>query len=148
MWRPDSVKWDVFAAYLSKYGVVDDVTLARSPTETAHDDYIINMCVNQVGFQAIPHIIKFKDQNMMAIVEGRRPLCWSCKQFGHFSRSCLQTIKMPNTTAIATTSTTPAATIAITTEKNKTWGPPQQRGVDPGSSKGEETPISQTKHRL
>ena len=38
---------------------------------TAHGDYIINMCLNREGFQAIPHIIKFKDQNMIAIVEDR-----------------------------------------------------------------------------
>ena len=81
---PIELNGDVLTAYLSKYGEVDDVILARSPAWTAHGDYIINMCLNRDGFQAIPHIIKFEDQNMMVIVDGRRPLCWSCKYLGHF----------------------------------------------------------------
>ena len=39
----------------------------------------------------------------MVIVEGRRPLCWSCKQLWHFSRSCPQTTKMSTATSVTAT---------------------------------------------
>ena len=104
---PIQLNGDALAAYLSKYGEVDEVTLARSPARTAHGDYVINMCLNREGFQALPHIIKFQERNMMVIVEGRRPLCWSCKQLGHFSRSCPQTTKMSTATSATATITDP-----------------------------------------
>ena len=49
---------------------------------TVHGDYIINMCLNREGFLAI---ISYKDQNMLVVVEGRRPICWACKQLGNFA---------------------------------------------------------------
>ena len=70
---------------------------------------IMNMCLNREGFQAIPHIIAYKDQNMMVVVEGRRPLYWACKQIGHFARSCPQkTTKPTATTTAATLVTSPS----------------------------------------
>ena len=108
---------------------MEDVILARLTTGTAHD-YIINMCLNRESFQAIRHIIKFQGQNMMVVVESRRRFCWSCKQLGHFSRSCPQKTKMSTITAAITTATTAGT---------RAWTPPQQRrGVDPGKLKGEE----------
>ena len=79
---PIQLNGNVLAAYLSKYGEVDEVTLVRSPAGTVHSDYIINMCLNQEGVQAIPHIIKFKDQNMMVIVKGRRSSAGHASNWG------------------------------------------------------------------
>ena len=82
------------------------------------------MILDRGGFHAIPHIIMYRDTPMTVIVEGRRPLCWGCKQLGHFARSCPQktatgTTKTVTTAAtnatIATTKTTTAA--EATTEK-------------------------------
>ena len=36
------------------------------------------------------YIIRFKDQQMMVVVEGKRPLNWACKQVGHLARACPQ----------------------------------------------------------
>ena len=127
---PIQLNGDVLAAYLSKYGEVDEVTLARSPAGTAHGDYVINMCLNREGFQAIPHIIKYQERNIMVIVEGRRSLCWSCKQLGHFSRSCPQTTKM--STATSATATTVTATATITTDPGKK----PEHGDDPNKEEG------------
>ena len=80
----------VLAAYLSDYGDAEEVLPARSAAGTGHGDYIINMCLNREGFQAISHIRTYKDQNMMVVVERRRSLCWAGKQLGHFARSCPQ----------------------------------------------------------
>ena len=52
----------------------------------AHGDYILNVWLDREGFQAIPHIITYKDQQMMVVVEGKRLLCWSSKQLGHLAR--------------------------------------------------------------
>ena len=64
---------NVLAAFLSDYGDMREVLPARSATGTAHGDYILNMCLNRKGFQAIPHTIAYKDQNMMVVLEGMRP---------------------------------------------------------------------------
>ena len=61
------------------YGGEEEVLPARSAAGTAHGDYIINMSLNREGFQAIPHILAYKDQNMMVVVEGWRLFCWACK---------------------------------------------------------------------
>ena len=81
---------DVLAAYLRAYGSVEEVLPVRSAAGTTHGDYMINMCLNWEGFQAITHINAYKDQNMMVVIKGRRALCWACKQIGHFARSCPQ----------------------------------------------------------
>ena len=47
------------AAYLSNYGGVEEVLPARLAAGTAHGDYIINICLNREGFQAISHIIAY-----------------------------------------------------------------------------------------
>ena len=53
-------------------------------------DFVLNICLNSEGFQALPHILTNRDQQMMVIVEGRRPCCWFWKQLGHLSRICPQ----------------------------------------------------------
>ena len=52
---------------------------------------ILNVCLNREGFQAIPHILPYKDQQMMVVAEDRHPLCLFCKQLGHLARFRLTT---------------------------------------------------------
>ena len=65
----------VFAAFLSEYGEVEDVSKAKSTNGTAHGDYLLTMCLNRGVFQAIPHTLEYKEQIMMVVVEGRRLQC-------------------------------------------------------------------------
>ena len=95
---------DGLAACQSVYGGVEIVTQVKSTSGTAYGDYAFIMCLDRGGFQAIPHMIEYRDQTMMVVVEDRRPLCWSCKQLGHFPRSC------PQKTTTSTTTTTKIAT--------------------------------------
>ena len=94
---------DVIAAYLSSYGGGEDYTQITSAHGTAYGDFSFIMILDRGGFNAIPHTITYKNRTMAVIVEGRKPLCWNCKQLGHFSRSCPQ-----KATTIATNKTTTA----------------------------------------
>ena len=76
---PVQLNGDVLAAYLSKYGSVEEVIPVRATDRTAHGDNILNICLDREGIQVILHIIAYKDQQMIVDVEGRMPLCWSCK---------------------------------------------------------------------
>ena len=108
---------NVLVAYLSTYGGVDNYTFITSAHETAYCDYVFTMILDRGGFHSIPHTITYRDTTMMVVVEDRKPLCWNCKQLGHFSRSC------PQKTTIAATKTTTAntdTTNAITTTTNTT----------------------------
>ena len=87
---PIQLDGDVLAAYLSKYGSVEVVTLLKASDGTAYGDYILTVCLDREGFQAIPHIISYEQQQMMVVVEGRKPLCWACKQLDHIARTCPQ----------------------------------------------------------
>ena len=62
--------------------------------------------MDREGFQAISHIIAYKDQQIMVVVEGRRPLCWSCKQLGHLARDSWQRAVASNIKTTTTTTTT------------------------------------------
>ena len=68
---------DVLAAYLSRYGGVEEVNIGKFTSGTTHGDYFLTMCLDRGGIQAIPHTIQYEDQTMMVVVEGRRPLCWA-----------------------------------------------------------------------
>ena len=68
---------NVFTTYLSIYGSVEQVTQITSNSGTAYGDYVFIMCLDREGSNNIPHIIKYPDQSMMVVVEGRRPLCWA-----------------------------------------------------------------------
>ena len=73
---PVQLNGDVLAASMSVYDSVE-VTTMRSIDRTAHGDFVLDICLNREDFQAIPHILTYKDQQMMVVVKGRRPLCWS-----------------------------------------------------------------------
>ena len=91
---PIQFNGDVLAAYMSAYGSVEEVTAVHSADRTAHGDFVLNICLNKEGFKDITHMLTFRDQQIMVTVEGRRPLCWSCIQFGHLSRVCLQKLNI------------------------------------------------------
>ena len=63
----------------------------------------------------ISHIIKYRDQSMMVVVEGRKTSCWNCKKIGHFSRTCPQKITTTTTMTTTTTTTTALETSPATT---------------------------------
>ena len=104
---------DVIAAYLSSYGGVEEYTQITSSHGTVYGDFSFTMILDRGGFNAIPHTIAYRTTTMTVIVEGRKPLCWNCKQLGHFSRSCPQ-----KATTIVTKKTTTATN--DTTESNTT----------------------------
>ena len=106
---PIELNGDVFATYCGAYGGVEEVLPTRSVARKAHGD-CINMCLNREGFQAIPHIIAYEEQNMIVVVEDRGPFCWACKQIDHFARSCPQMTSKPTTitTAAVTSATSPS----------------------------------------
>ena len=110
---------EVLAAYLSFYGAIEDFSLITSAHGTAYGDYTFTMILDRRGFNAIPHTISYRDTTITVMIEGWKPLCWHCKQFGHFSRSCPQktiinkTIDTSATTDTITTSTTTATTTTI-----------------------------------
>ena len=115
------VNGEILAAYLSSYGSVEDFSLITSAHGTAYVDYTFTMILDRGGVNAIPHTISYRDTTITVIVEGRKPLCWHCKQLGHFSRSYPQkTIinKTIDTTATIDTITTTTATTTTTTDLN------------------------------
>ena len=110
---PAFITGDVLAAFLSAFGRVEEINLLRSTAGTAYGDYVFRMCLSWEGFQTIPKIIISRGRQMMVIVEGRRPRCWSCKQLGHISKFCPK--KDPSkalAAAAATVATETAATTA------------------------------------
>ena len=138
---------DVLAAYLSIYGGVEQVTQVTSTRGTAYGDYVFVMCLDRGGFNKIPHKIRYREQTMTVIVEGRKPLCWFCNNIGHFSKSCPQ--KTTKTTPATTTTTTETTTnttnttttIAATattaaTEVNKSETPKTKTGDSPNKEEG------------
>ena len=117
---------DVLAAYLSIYGGVEQVTQVTSTRGTAYGDYVFVMCLDRGGFNKIPHKIRYREQTMTVIVEGRKPLCWFCNNIGHFSKNCPQKSTITTTTTNTTTTTTTAtpapviaAIIPTETSENK-----------------------------
>ena len=107
---------DVLAAYLSIYGGVEQVSQITSTRGTAYGDYVFIMCLDRGGFNNVPHKIKYRDQTMTVVVEGRKPLCWACNKIGHFSKNCPQ---KTTTTATTTTTTTTASEIITTKTPTK-----------------------------
>ena len=112
---------DVLAAYLSIYGGVEQVTQVTSTRGTAYGDYVFVMCLDRGGFSKIAHKIRYRDQTMTVIVEGRKPLCWACNKIGHFSKNCPQKQTITTTTTTTTTTAaTPSPVIAAITPTKTT----------------------------
>ena len=109
---PAHITGEVLAAHLSSYGQVEEFNLLRSPTGTAYRDYAFRLCLTRDNFKAIPETLISGDRQMIVMVEGRRPRCWSCKQIGHISKFCPD--KQENTVAAAAaTATAPTAPTTI-----------------------------------
>ena len=94
---PVQLNGHFLAVYMSAYGSVEEVTTVHSADETAHSNFVQNIYLNREGFQAIPHILTYKDQQMMAVVDGRMPPCFlqttrNCPQKSTINRS--QTSKL------------------------------------------------------
>ena len=131
---------DVIAAYLSSYDGVEDYMQIKSAHGTAYGDFLFTMILDRGGFNTIPHIISYRDTTMTVIVEGRKPLCWYCKQLEHFSRSCPQkaTIATNKTTTTAndTMNTTTKKTTTTTTAAKKNINANPETGVQPDKEEG------------
>ena len=112
---PLQLDGDVLAAYTSAYGSVEETTSIRSVDGTAHGNNVFNICMNRENSQAVPHILTYQEQQMMVVVEGRRPLCWSCKQIGHLARTHPTTVT--SITAIISTRKTPVPPWNLGTKK-------------------------------
>ena len=119
---PAFITGEVLAAFLSTYGCVEEINLLRSAAGTAYGDYVFRMCLTREGFQAIPETTISRDRQMMVIVEGRRPRCWSCKQLGHISKFCPQKDppKTPAAAAATVTTQTAASTVSTVTISDAT----------------------------
>ena len=77
---PCAASWfNLIVAYMNTYSSIKEVSMVCSAGRTAHGDYILDICLNMEGFQAIPHIFSYQDQRMMVVMEGRRLLCRSCR---------------------------------------------------------------------
>ena len=110
---PAHITGEVLAAYLSSHGQVEELNLLRTPTGTAYGDYAFRLCLTRDGFKAIPEILISGDRQMIVMVEGQRPRCWSCKQIGHISKFCPD---KPENTVAATAPTASTTTISKTAE--------------------------------
>ena len=146
---------DVIAAYLSSYGGVEEYTQITSAHGTAYGDFSFTMILDRGGFNAIPHTIAYRTTTMTVIVEGRKPLCWNCKQLGHFSRSCPQKVTtiVTNKTTTATNDTTESNTTTeakdntvqeteVQPDKNEGWTPVK------GGKKKKETKTKNTEIKI
>ena len=139
---PVQINGDVFAAFLSEYGDVEEVMKAKSTNGTAHGDYFLTMCLNRGGgAQAIPHVLEYESQVMTVVVEGRRTQCWNCIQLGHFSRSCPQKTTKPTSSPPTATTTT---TITDATP-NKSTKP--EAGDHPNKKEEESTLVARDKKK-
>ena len=157
---PAHITGEVLAAYLSAYGQVEEFHLLRYPAGTAYGDYTFRLCLTRDGFKAIPETLISGDRQMIVMVEGRRPRCWSCKTIDHIAKFCPEKPENVATTTTASTATT--TTISKTAEAQDpgqlktndqeswsevTWkrrGSPKQGGKSPISS----PPQKQTKTPL
>ena len=141
---PATVTGEVLAAFLSRYGRVEESNLLRSASGTAYGDHVFRLCLTREGFQAIPEIIISRERQMMVVVEGRRPRCWSCKQLGHISKFCPQ--KDPPSAAVSTAlTTTTTATITTATISSATVKETGQ--VQPKKAEGGWTEVTRKKKR-
>ena len=85
---------------------MEEYNLLRSPAGTAYGDYAFRLCLTRDGFKAIPETLISGDRQMIVMVEGRRPRCWSCKKIGHISKFCPEKPENAATAAAATAAST------------------------------------------
>ena len=135
---PIELNEEVLAAFLSSYGDIEDAAKAKSPSGTAHGDYLFTICMDRGGFMAIPHTMEYENQTMTVVVEGRKPQCWNCKQLGHFSKSCPQKTNTTTKTNATAVTAKAAAAAATTNTMTKPTGesPKQDTGDHPDKEEG------------
>ena len=105
----------VLAAYLGVCGGVEQVTQVASARGAACGGCVFVVCLDGGGFNRVPHKMRYREQTMAVVVEGGKPLCWSCNGVGHFSGDCPQKPTITTTaatTAAAATADTPSPVIA------------------------------------
>ena len=141
---PATITGEVLAAFLSRYGKVEESNLLRSAAKTAYGDHVFRLCLTREGFQAIPEIIISRERQMMVVVEGRRPRCWSCKQLGHISKFCPQ--KDPPSAAVSTAPTT-TTTATIITATISSASAKESGQVQPKKAEGGWTEVTRKKKR-
>ena len=112
---PAFLTGEVLAAFLSSYRNVEEITLLRSAAGTAYGDYVFRMCLAREDFQSIPETIISRGRQMMVIVEGRRPRCWSCKQLRHIAKFCPKKDPPEAPAAAAATAATEITATAVPT---------------------------------
>ena len=135
---PATITREVLAVFLSKYGRVEESNLLRSAAGMAYGDHVFRLCLTREGFRDIPEVISSRERQMMVVVEGRRPRCWSCKQLGHISKFCPKK-DPPNVAApAASTVTTTTATITTATISSKTGSPTAKESSQVQPRKAEE----------
>ena len=96
---------------------MEEYNLLRSPAGTAYGDYAFRLCLTRDGFKAIPKTLISGDRQMIVMVEGRRPRCWSRKQIGHISKFCPEKPENAAAAAAAAAATTTTASTATTTTR-------------------------------
>ena len=87
---PAFLKGEILASFLNAYDRIETMSQLQSAAGTAHGYYVFRICLTREGFQAIPNTITSRERQMMAVIEGRRPHPWNCKQIGPLAKACLQ----------------------------------------------------------
>ena len=115
---------DVLAAYLGMCGGVERVTQVASARGAACGGCVFVVCLDGGGFSGIPHKVRYRERAMTVMVEGGKPLCWSCSGIGHFSRNCPQRPAITTTAATATTAAAAHFTCHSSSDTNGRLGRP------------------------
>lgn len=83
---PLDIKEERVGALISQFGQVTDVTAAASKSGIATEDYVLQVTLTRKSFMNIPNILTCRGRNILVIVKGRGPHCWSCGTAWHVAR--------------------------------------------------------------
>ena len=124
---------DVLITFLSSFGGVEDSKQAGRHTVTTCSPW----SWTGEGSASSNSQLLTKTRKMM--LEGRRPTFWSCKQLGHFARSCPQktiTTATKTNAATNTTTTTTTNTIAAAAAEVENKNTNSETGDYPNNDEG------------